>query len=304
MSSSSAADMILLISKQYTIYGYLIIAILGTIGNICNVAIFTCSKSLRQNQSVFYLIAASIVDCFLLLVVLPFHITEIAFDINLTEISVYWCKFRPMLTDTLELLSLSSICFAAIDQYLSTNYRAWLRQLSTLKLAHYLVYSSIFFWIIYDSILLIFYDLYPGIGCIIKNAKFARFYSYFHLIVLNSVLPILITSLFSLAAYTNVRHIVQLRVQLNRRQRDKQLTAIVLAKVAFLVVTIFPSAVFRIYILNRSVTTNDYVRLAVDQLVSSIAYSLFYFNSAVCNIFIFFNLLFYSDYSRARFIFS
>ncbi len=68
-----------------------------------------------------------------------------------------------------------------------------------------------------------------------------------------------------------------------RRKLDKQLTAMVLAKVIFLVVTIVPSIIFRIYILNVTVDPNDSVRIAIHQLISNIAYALFYIDSAVCH---------------------
>ncbi|CAF2063106.1 unnamed protein product [Rotaria magnacalcarata] len=281
MSSASVATSILLVSKYLAIYGYSLIAIVGCIGNAWNILIFTSSKSIRHNQCGFYLITTSISDCCLLLVVLPFRISELAFETDVTRLSEFWCKFRPMLTYTLALISLSSVCFAAIDQYLSTNHHVWIRQISTLKLAHRLVYGALIIWTIYDSIFLIFFRLHPTLGCIIENVAFSQYYSFFHFIILNSVMPIAISSLFSLLAYMNVRRIVQLRVQPIRRQRDKQLTAMVLAKVALLVVTVLPSVIIRIYILNSKIDENDYIRATVDQFISSVGYALFYTNSAL-----------------------
>ncbi|CAF3783409.1 unnamed protein product [Rotaria socialis] len=286
MSSASVAASILLVSKYSAMYGYSLIAIVGCIGNAWNILIFTGSKSIRHNQCGFYLITTSISDCCLLLVVLPFRISELAFETDITQLSDFWCKFRPMLTSALTLISLSSVCFAAIDQYLSTNHHVWIRQMSTLKLAHRLVYGALIIWTIYGSVFLIFFRLHPTLGCIIENVAFSQYYSFFHFIILNSVMPIVISSLFSLFAYMNVRRIVQLRVQAIRRQRDKQLTAMVLAKVALLVVTVFPSVIIRIHILNRKTDANDYIQVAVDQLISSVSYALFYTNSAVRHFFV------------------
>ncbi|CAF2523440.1 unnamed protein product [Rotaria sp. Silwood2] len=286
MSSSSIAATILFASKEFAVYGYFFIAITGCIGNVCNIVVLTCSKSFQRNQCAFYLITESISDCCLLLVVLPFRISELAFGIDTTRLSLFWCKFRPMISHTLALMSLSSICFAAIDQYLSTNYHAWLRQLSTLKLAHRLVYGVLIIWILYDSIFLIFFGIQLTSGCNIDNVRFSLYYSFFHYIVLNGVLPSFIASLFSLLAYLNVRRLVQLRMQVMRRQRDKQLTALVLAKVIVLVLTVLPSAIFRIYILNKIVNPSDSIRIAIDQLISNIAYSLFYINSS-CTFYVF-----------------
>ena len=277
------AASILHASQQLAIYLYSLIFILGLIGNAHLIFMFTLLKTFRKNQSTFYLLTTAINDCSLLILALPFRLGELAFGHDFTRMSVIWCKLRPMINHTLALISFSAICFAAIDQYLSTNHRPWLKRLSTLKLAHRLVYTSIVVWIIYDGIFLIFFDLQSSTGCTIYNVQFSRYYSFFHYITLNGIIPIWISSMFSLLAYWNVRRIVQLRLAIVRRRLDKQLTAMILVKVAFLIVTILPSIIFRIYILNVNVNSTDYLRLAIHQLISNIAFALFYVNTAVCH---------------------
>ena len=281
---SSVASTILYISQQFAIYSYSIILIIGLLGNIRNILVFTCAKAFRRNQSAFYLIALSISDCGLLLMALPFRLTELAFNYDTTQASVVWCKLRPLISFTLGFMSLSSICFASIDQYLSTNHNPRLKRLSTLKLAHRLTYSAIIIWILYDCLFLIFFDLQPSSGCAIYNIYFANYYSFFHFIALNGVIPIFISSIFSLLAYLNVRRIIQLRMPVVRRKLERQLTAMVLAKVVIFVVTTFPSILFQIYLLNVTVRPSDTIRLAIHQLISSIAYALFYANAAVCSL--------------------
>ncbi|CAF1043532.1 unnamed protein product [Adineta steineri] len=284
--SSSVATTILFVSKEFALYGYFIILISGIIGNIGNILVFTYYKIFRRNQCAFYLIVETITDCCLLLVALPFRISELAFALDLTRASLIWCKLKAMISYTSTLITFSAICFAAIDQYLSTNYHPWLRQLSTLKLAHRLTYSSIIIWVVYGSMFLIFFEIQSTAGCTIYNVDFARYFSFFHYIMLNGMIPILVSSIFSLLAYLNVRRIVQMRMIVVRRKLDKQLTAMVLTKVVFLVCTILPSIIFRIYILNVTVDPNDTVRIAIHQLVSNIAYALFYINPA-CTFYLF-----------------
>ena len=181
-SSSDVATLILFVSKQLAIYGYLFILIAGVIGNIMNILVFSCYKLFRRNHCAFYLLAQTIIDCCLLVFALSFRILELAFTIDFTRTSVVWCKLRPMIAHTLTLLTFSAICFAAIDQYLSTNYHAWLRQMSTFRLSRRLVYVSIIVWILYDSIFLFFFELRPAIGCNIYNSDFSKYYSFFHYI--------------------------------------------------------------------------------------------------------------------------
>jgi hypothetical protein len=69
-----------------------------------------------------------------------------------------------------------------------------------------------------------------------------------------------------------------------RRKLDKQLTAMVLINVVILFITILPSIIFRIYILNITVDPNDSIRIAINQLISNVAYALFYINPSVSNL--------------------
>lgn len=280
-STSSTATNILFATKQYTIYGYFTILFLGLVGNTANLIIFTSLKIFRKNQYAFYINIESIMNFALLILALPFRVTEYAFAYDTTRLSLAWCKLRPTTSHTLALMSFSVICFAAMDQYFSTNPQPWLRQLSTLKLARRLTLAAFVIWSLYDSIFLIYFDIQDRAGCAIYNFIVGRYYSFGHFITLNGLLPILISSTFSLLAYSNVRRIVQLRIPLVRRKLDKQLTAMILAKVAFLVFTILPSIILRIYILNFTAGQTDPIRLAVDQFISTFSYSLFYMNTAV-----------------------
>jgi hypothetical protein len=139
-------------------------------------------------------------------------------------------------------------------------------------------------WTLHGIPFLIFFEIQSTLGCNIYNVAFLRYYSFFHFCVLSGILPITVSGLSAAFAYLNVRRIVRRQVPVIRRRLDRQLTAMVLSKVAFLVVTIIPFVVFRIYISNRSIDPNDSVRIAIEQLMSTITSSLFYLNSAVGSI--------------------
>jgi hypothetical protein len=71
-----------------------------------------------------------IADIFLLIIVLPFRIADV-FNYDPTLLSLAWCKIRQTIVPAFSLMSFSAICFAAIDQYLTTHYKPAFRQLSS-----------------------------------------------------------------------------------------------------------------------------------------------------------------------------
>ena len=281
MSSVSTAQLLLQISQQFVVYFSSILLLPDFIGNICIVIVFFHVKSFRRNQCAFYIIVGSIADFLFLLVILPFHIIQNTSGYDPLRLSLAWCKISYAIISIFSLLSFSVVCFAAIDQYLSTHYNPWLRQFSTLKLAHRLVYSAVVILSLYGIPFLIFFDIQSPGGCGIYNAGFSRYFSLVHFCVLSGVLPNTIAGFSAALAYLNVRRIVRRQIPIARRRLDRQLTAMILIRVVFLVVTTVPFVIDRIYIYNRTISPNDSLRLAVEQLLFSITSSLFYVNSAV-----------------------
>ena len=276
-----SAQNILFISQLYTLVVYILLIVFGLVGNLFNVLTFRCFKLFRSHPCAFYLIVESIANATLMIIVLPFRITDFVFAYDPTRLSSAWCKLRHALVATSSLLSFSTVCFAAIDQYLSTNSYPRLRQLSTLKLAYRLSSLAGVTLVLYGIPFAVFYRIQPMSDCSIAHPAFLRFYSFVHLSVLSALLPIIVSSLFATLAYTNVRRIIRRQMPLVRQRLDRQLTSMVLTKVAFLVVNILPFDTYRIYLSNVSSSKHDPFRFAVEQLIFTITSSLFYVNSAV-----------------------
>ena len=266
---------------MYTLAVYILLIVLGLAGNLLNILTFRCFKLFRSHPCAFYLIIESFANANLLMLVLPFRITDFVFAYDPTRLSSVWCKLRNALVAIFSLLSFSTVCFAAIDQYLSTNSYPRLRQLSTLKLAHRLSSVAGFVLVLYGIPFAIFYGIQPTSDCSITHPVFLRFHAFVHLSVLSAVLPITVSSLFATLAYTNVRRIVRRQMPPVRQRLDRQLTAMVLNKVAFLIVTILPFVTYRIYLLNVSSDKHDLARVAVEQLIFTTTSSLFYVDAAV-----------------------
>jgi hypothetical protein len=281
-----STEEILIASQQYTIYVNFVILFGGIFGHIINILVFTNSKRFRRNPSAFYLTAESIVNCFHLLISLSSRIAVTGYANDLTQKSLAWCKLKNTLIVIFTTLSLTIVCFAAIDQYLSTSYYPYLKQLSTLKLAHRLTYSAIIIWTLHGIPFLILMKIESTDGCNVYNKEFMIYITYGYYLLLIGFVPIMITSIFAILAYSNVRHIVRNQIPIFRRRLAKQLTAMVLARVAFLVSTTLSYVIYRIFTIQNDRNSYDSFQQAIIQLVAAIAYSLFYLNYAVCIMFI------------------
>lgn len=281
MSSQSTAQTIIRASKLYTVSVYPPLFILGVIGNLLNVLIFGSFRLFRRHQCAFYLTVESLANFALLIIVLPFRTADYYFDYDPLRLSLAWCKLRQALVTFCSSVSFLSVCYAAIDQYLSSHYYPQLRRWSTLKLAHRLTIWTVLLLIIYSIPFLVFFEIDPSAGCVSTNPSFLKFYSYVHFCVFNGLIPITVPTLFAALAYINVRRIVRRQLAVIRRRLDRQLTAMVLTKVVFLVITTLPFVILRIYRLNTSIPPDDRLRMVVEQLIYTIASSLYYVNAAV-----------------------
>ncbi|CAF3513097.1 unnamed protein product [Rotaria sp. Silwood1] len=275
MASSSTIQLLLTIAQQYTIYTTVIIFLMGFVGNLLNILIFTKLKIFQNNQCIFYLMVESIVDVNAVIYNFTLRLLTLIYGSDLSQYSTPWCKFRTMMGQTYLLISLSTICFAAIDQFLSTSHLIHLRQLSTLNLARCLVFASVCFSLVHSIGFGVFYTAKPSVDCVLSNPALVQYYSYFFYPMLCGLLPILISGSISLLAYRNVRRIVRRQLPIIRRRLDRQLTKFVLLRVVFLIIFLGPVVIYRIYVINAITQPPSPLRTAIERLVQAFIGSMF-----------------------------
>jgi hypothetical protein len=257
-------------ATQFSLYSGLITFVLGVTGNGLNILVFTQLKLFRGNQCAFYLTVESISSFLFVLESGSVTILTSIYGDDATERSLFWCKFRYASGQTFVLITLSMVCFAAIDQFVSTNYRFNLRQMCTSKLAHYLTYIFICIWIVHSIIFSFAFDIQPSLGCAILNPIWVQYSTYFFYPVLIGLLPIIIASLFSILAYRNVRRIVRRQIPIVRRRLDQQMTAMVLMRVIICVCCVSPYLIYRIYGINSPIPRTEPMPYAIGRLIQAI----------------------------------
>jgi hypothetical protein len=255
-------------------FGYILI-ITGVFGNITDILVFTQLRLFRKNPSAFFLIVISTVECIVLLFASSNRVVTITIGYDPTSTSLAWCKIRAYILQYGGTVLSTTICFAAIDQYLSTSFNIQVRQISTFKLAQHLVGILIVLATPYSIPALVYQDIRSYLGCTTYDSSYNYFYSVVHLCIVIGVLPIVVSSLFSILAFQNVRRIVRRQIPVVRRRLDRQLTAMILVRVALFVITTLPYVIFRTYEINDPVDVTDNYAFALDVLIRTVV-SLFY----------------------------
>ncbi|CAF4196806.1 unnamed protein product [Adineta steineri] len=245
-TSNSIEDALNFASEQISIYFGLSILILGVIGGILNLIVFTTLKTFRETTCAFYLTVVSSVNIGQLIISLFIRILSDGFNTDIRKIS-WVCKIHIYMASVFALISMTVMCFATINQYISmTKYRRF----SNLQLAHYGVVSTCFIWSIYTISFLIFWDSSSGV-CTINNLSFSIYSSRFHFPILLGFLPISIMITFSILAFHSARTLISRQMNIVRLSRDRQLTAMTLVHVMFIIITTIPYVVFFVYLLNQ-----------------------------------------------------
>jgi hypothetical protein len=272
MSSATIIDTLNFVTREFNIYLGLFIFIAGLFGQICNIIVFTTLKTFRETTCGFYLTIVSIANSGQLLSILLRILTT--FNVNSSGSAIF-CKFRYFFAQYCAVISLTSMCLTTIDQFLSmTHYR----HLNNMRLARYHIVFTCIFWFIHGIFTFIYYDSYQN-ACIIINPIFAKYFTYFYLLILFGILPVTIMVIFSLLAFFKIRTTASRQINNVRLVRDRQLTAMTLFHVLCIIIMTIPYIIFSIYTLG--IHTTDPQEIARNGLISTMTALFVYIGFAV-----------------------
>ena len=256
---------------------------LGIIGNLLNILVLTNLKIFRLNRCAFYLIVESVVDIGQVCQFFTTQISQLSMNgVDPGNISPIWCRLRTPIGQWSRMILSSIVCFAAVDQYLTTNPAPYLRQWSSLKLAHYQV--------LYCRLSMPFtcYTFCHFLTNVILNLVARSIIFIWRTILpisinpfLNGLLPIFIASLFSLLAYRNVRRIIRRQIPIERRRLDQQLTAMIFMRVIFFVLLELPYTIHRIIVLNVYTIPTNTTGYVINLWIRTISTALVYISYGV-----------------------
>jgi hypothetical protein len=272
------------IQTELNSYGYPICMILGNIGNVLIVIVFS---RYRQNACSVYLICSAIMND--LYLIFSGFVQMFPFSYLDKTISAFvFCKTRYYLADVLLLIAKTMIILACIDRFMTTSSRATFRAVSTLKRAKWLVFFSFLFWPIVA--------VHTAVMITITNGQCGPFGIYstiytIYTIILIGLIPPIILSIFG---YLTYHHMKQLRVRVQPiengtingnipiRRRDRELLIIVLSEVFVYIVTtsLYPLIILELMISQYVIPNKSFQYLEIEFFIINIAVLLLCVNSA------------------------
>lgn len=296
--SASLISTLLQANNKIIAYGGISIFLLGVVGNVLNVTVFLSLKTFRESSCAFYLTVLSIVNIGQLFTSLLTRIMITAFNIDWTQSSLIYCKFRSFAFQTTSMISFSCISLATIDQYFETCSRVQWHRWGHIRIAHRATIIAIVIAILLQSPCIFLYDHVKvpttnTVVCTTVSDQFVSFNTYFNYLFLGNIAPYSITFTFGLLAYHNIKEINYRTVPLVRRELDKQLTIMVLIQIVYTFISLSPNMI--LYIILAYGNVRNPIIVASLQLVYAVTLCLYYSYFAVSISFSMKTLLIFED---------
>jgi len=285
--SASTTSLSNLVSIQVTIYLGIPILITGIIGGILNIIVFLSLKTFRQNSCAFYLMIMSIVNIGNLITGLLSRIMISGFNMDWTQSTIFYCKFRPYCLQSCISISFTCMCLATINQFLATYSNPRWQRWSNIKIAHRLTIIFIILWLLHGIPFLIYYNRIKIFStdqytCVITNQIFQVYTTVIQTIGFYGFVLVIINTLFGLLAYRNVRNLTYRTISLVRRELDKQLTTIVLIQAVYNFIITIPYLIVNILTLNTTIMGFSITSSQLE-FANILTLCIFYLNFSVSN---------------------
>jgi len=263
--NNSTSNSVSEIPKNISLYGNILILIIGNISNIIKIFFFL-QYSLRSNSCSYYILAGTIADLFFLN---NQPLIRVLRQLNLVgSMSSVECPIRSYLQTLSFSLSFTFLILAAFDRYCFTSRTHALRKLSNPHTGSRLIYIVTLTWIIFNTHQLFHHKLRHGI-C---TARFAHRYVGRFMFIYFCIVP-LILFMFNILTIINIRSMhnpIQSRINI-------QLTLLILLETTLTTISILPQTVFMAYFqmtnnIYRS-TTRRSIENFIDVILKLVAYS-------------------------------
>ncbi|CAF4046548.1 unnamed protein product [Rotaria sordida] len=282
---SSLSNTLNLAQKMLVQYCHTTIFILGTIGSLINICLFS-RRNLRSNSCCIYLLSSSINGLILLSIGIIPQIYNLYRSPNPFTTILSFCKARSYLNQTSAMSCRWLLVMACIDRCFSCSTSVRIRNLSSVNTARIIVIIINIIWFILPIHMIIYANIQPpgNIACSITNNN-VDIYHRFYTIIMGGALPSLIAFISSLFIWKNFQERTKRRIiipnnEVDRRKklRDQQVIFMLLIQVAIFIISTIPFMSFNIYsTMTQYITDKSADRKAIEGFLKTLTELLIYF---------------------------
>jgi hypothetical protein len=279
--SSQLNQMQILIGRYFLLPIYII----GNLGNIANIILFS-KRSLRLNNfCAWYFIGISLANLVGLNIGGLTRILSLLNNFTLESTSAGFCRFRQYFAQSAAAVGRYFLCLISIDRWMITSSNDAIRRMSSSKIARNLI--------IFGVTAIAAFDIHVAIGFQIKNGRcfaylnntYTIFFNVYNMIII--FVPILIMILFSIFVLFNIRQsrsrvapstvqvsVAQQAAMRSNRQRDMQFIRLAIGQVLVFLIFIVTYGIYNLYDLLTSSQIKTADRQAIQSFISGIVNTL------------------------------
>jgi hypothetical protein len=264
--------------------------VLGSIGLVINLLVFT-RPSLRQQPFSVYFLTATCTNLFIVFVVLPVRIASSAFNTDPANLNVGICKLEFFMFYSMRATSCWLIVLACANRYVnSLSSDVWRRRLNSQKTTFHAIALTLVMVPLAYSHMLVYFNLNITLNrfgqivatCSAQPGIYATFIPLWHA-ALYSLCPSFFMFFFGLLTVVNIRRRRQqvgptiVGTRSTVRRTDAELMRMLIAQVLVIVLTTFPLPIFQLYLSLTANISKSTLRIAQEKVINQTAGGLSYF---------------------------
>jgi hypothetical protein len=257
--------------------------VLGIVGAILTVVIFSKQRSFWRNTSITYLLAGAAMTGFHLPTIYSQSILVHGFGLGLFNTNEIACREHNYLLYMTTVAAISFPCWASFDQYASTSRDANFRnRWRSIRFVRWAIIGTLIFWTTVYLPIIFVSGIVDGV-CVLQNGRYTQFNTYLLTPFVYSIGPLVIMTVFTLGTVRNLRTAHGLNQQ---GDLAKQVRRMLIPQLVVLGISGIPFGFEGIYLDLSSGITKDDFRLALEDFFSQIILLLFHCNY-VCTFYIY-----------------
>ena len=258
---SSLAARLHSIRDSIYMYAGLTVFIVGTIGNVCNIILFTQLDSFTRLASSWFL-------------VMSFFGSQLFLSTAVLSRLIVWCRLRWTLGPLGSGTALTFLSLASIDRYFVTSRQIHRHRWITLERTRCIIVLVVLAWLVAVIPNAIFYT---SPSCTITDAVYSLASTIFS-VAAYSVVPSAVMIVSSTLTWFNLRH-AHARTR-HRIRFQHQVNGMMLAQIAMVLFTAVPNALTQVYIAATRHMAKSPARQGYEEVVVAILSMLGYVTHA------------------------